>query len=289
MGMIAVSRIRAGRRLTRRMAPLLMAQLLVCASTLSTATPGMAAELSAKTNAAFDKYVQVAERRIAREVAQPETFLWADTLGPRKADVLARLRVGEVVVERMRLDGSADVPDGLLHHWIGIVFVPGVHVRDAVELMEAYDRHAAIFTPNIVRSKTLERHDDTFKVFLRFYVKKVVAVTLDTENEAQFTNAGADRWYSAIRSMRVAEVVDAGTPTEHVEQPGRGHGFMWRLNTYWRLLERDGGTYIQCESISLSRDMPFGLGWLIKPFVTEVPKESLAFTLTRARSALTSR
>jgi hypothetical protein len=212
--------------------------------------------------------------------------LWADTPSARKADVLGRLRRGEIVVDRLRLDGSTDVPDGLLHHWIGVVFLPGVHVRDAVNLLQDYDRHSTLFQPNVVKSKTLERRGDTFKVFLRFSMKKMIAVTLDTENQAQFVNAGADRWYSTIHSTRIAEVVDAGTPTEHQEQPGHGHGFMWRLNTYWRFLERDGGTYIQCESLTLSRDVPFGLGWLIKPFVTEVPKESLNFTLGRVRGAL---
>jgi hypothetical protein len=62
---------------------------------------------------------------------------------------------------------------------------------------------------------------------------------------------------------------------------------MWRLNTYWRFLERDGGTYVQCESITLSRDLPWGLGWIIKPFITEVPKDSLSFTLGKIRAALT--
>jgi hypothetical protein len=84
----------------------------------------------------------------------------------------------------------------------------------------------------------------------------------------------------------VAEVEDAGTPRERELPPGKGHGFMWRLNTYWRFLERDGGAYVQCESITLSRDVPFGLGWIIKPFVTEIPMESLAFTLQRTRAAL---
>lgn len=262
---------------------------VVWVGALLMSAPADGAELSAKTVAAFDKYVQTAERRIAHEVTQPHAFLWPDTLGARQADVLARLRRGEIIVERPHLDGSTEVPDGLLHHWIGVVFVPGAHVRDAVALMQDYDRHARVFQPNVVQSRTIERRGDTFKVFLRFYVKKVIAVTINSEHEARFTNAGPDRSYSAIHSTRVAEVADAGTPAEHEEQPGQGHGFMWRLNTYWRFLERDGGTYIQCESITLSRDMPFGLGWLIKPFVTEVPKDSLTFTLTKARAALAPR
>ncbi|HEY7057846.1 MAG TPA: hypothetical protein VH458_15025 [Vicinamibacterales bacterium] len=251
------------------------------------AVSSAATDLSPKTAAAFDKYVAVAEQRMSREVAQGQAFLWTDGLpAARKADSLQRLKNGEIIVERLHLDGSQDVPDGLLHHWIGTVFVPGANLRETVALMQDYDRHSSLFGPNVAQSKLLERHGETFKVFLRFYMKKVIGVTLNTEHVAQFTAVGADREYSSIHSTRVAEVDDAGTPSEHEERPGTGHGFMWRLNTYWRYLERDGGTYIQCESITLSRDVPFGLGWLIKPFVTEVPRDSLNFMLGRVRGAL---
>ena len=249
------------------------------------------------SSAAFDKYVAAVERRIHTEVARPETFLWADTLVPaRRNEVMDKLRRGEVVTERLRVSQKIDVPDGLIHHWIGTIFIAGAQVRDVVALLQDYDRHASIFSPNVVRSKTLdhtviqpmtpERGGDYFRVFLRFYMKKVIGVTLNTEHEAHFVPAAANRVYSAIHSTRVAEVENPGTPRERELPPGKGHGFMWRLNTYWRFLERDGGTYIQCESVTLSRDVPFGLGWIIKPFVTEIPMESLTFTLQRTRAAL---
>jgi hypothetical protein len=248
---------------------------------------GAASDLKPASSAAFDKYVAVVERRIAAEVARPETFLWVDTLPTaRQEDLMIQLRRGEVVTERLRVAEKIDVPDGLIHHWVATIFIPGAHVRDTVALLRDYDRHAAIFAPNVVQSKTLERDGDHFRVFLRFYMKKVIAATLNTENDARFVTVAPDRAYSAIRSTRVAEVENAGTPAEHELPPGKGHGFMWRLNTYWRFLERDGGTYIQCESVTLSRDVPFGLGWIIKPFVTEIPVESLSFTLQRTRAAL---
>jgi hypothetical protein len=248
---------------------------------------GTTADLKPASSAAFDKYVAVVERRIGAEVARPETFLWGDTLAPtRRAEVLDRLRRGEVVTERLRISEKIDVPDGLIHHWIGTIFIPGVRVRNAVALLQDYDRHASIFSPNVVQSKTLEHQGDRFRVFLRFYMKKVIGATLNTEHDAQFATPAPDRAYSAIHSTRVAEVEDAGTPRERELPPGKGHGFMWRLNTYWRFLERDGGTYVQCESVTLSRDVPFGLGWIIKPFVTEIPMESLTFTLQRTRAAL---
>jgi len=260
--------------------------LLALFATLSGVTLS-AAELRPKTTAAFDRYVEAAERRMSGEVKSPTSFIWPDTLdAARQQDVRARLRRGEVVTERLRVAEKIDVPDALVHHWVGIVFIPSAHVRDAVRLMQDYDRHASLFAPNVVQSKILARNGDRFRVFLRFYMKKVISVTLNTENDAQFVTVAPDRVYSTIRSTRVSEVEDAGTPAEKELPPGEGHGFMWRLNTYWRFLERDGGTYVQCESITLSRDVPFGLGWVIKPFITEVPKDSLTFTLQRVRAAL---
>jgi hypothetical protein len=152
--------------------------------------------------------------------------------------------------------------------------------------MQDYDRHASIFAPAIVRSKTLSQEGQRFRVALRFHVKKIIAVTLDTENDARFVRAGRDRAYSSIRSTRVVEIDDPGTPEEREKPGGEERGFMWRLNTYWRFLERDGGTYIQCESVTLSRDVPLALAWIIRPFVTQMPRESLAFTLNKAREAL---
>jgi hypothetical protein len=61
------------------------------------------------------------------------------------------------------------------------------------------------------------------------------------------------------------------------------------MNTYWRFEEKNGGTYVECRSISLTRDIPVGLGWLIGPYVTSVPRESLTFTLATTRSAVLRR
>jgi hypothetical protein len=174
----------------------------------------------------------------------------------------------------------------MIHHWLAIVFVPGVSVDSAVALMEDYDRHSKVFGPNIAASKVLERKDERFRVALRFYVKKVIGVTLDTENQAEFFRPAPDRAYSQIRSTKVTEITNAGTPQQGEKPPGQENGFMYRLNTYWRFLERDGGTYIQCESLTLSRDVPFALSWIIKPFVSQVPKESLTFTMERAKAEL---
>jgi hypothetical protein len=249
-----------------------------------------AAELTAAMAAAFDRYSRLTEQRITSEVASSKEFLWIDSLpSSRRAEVLRGLTQGGVIIERLHTrDGSKsiDVPDGLIHHWVGTVFAPGVGVEDAVALMQDYDDHAKYFSPAIARSKTLERDGARFRVALRFHVKKILTVTMDTDNEAEFFFPAPDRAHSRIRSTRVSEIADAGTPQEKPKPAGEENGFMWNLNTYWRFVERDGGTYIQCESLTLTRDVPFALAWIIRPIVTSMPKESLTFTLAKAREAL---
>lgn len=249
-----------------------------------------AAELKPATSAAFDRYVRLTEQRIDAKVARGSDFLWIDTLPQnRRAEVQRGLKQGGVIIERLQTrDGSKEiaVPDGLIHHWVGTVFVPKVGVKEAVALMQDYDRHSKYFAPAIARSKLIAHDGNRFRVALRFYVKKIITVTMDTENQAEFFHPAADRAHSRIRSTRVSEIADAGTPQEKPKPSGEENGFMWNLNTYWRFLERDGGTYIQCESITLSRDIPFGLGWMIGPFVTAIPRDSLTFTLQTLQKKL---
>jgi hypothetical protein len=249
-----------------------------------------ASRLRAETTAAFDRYVTLTEQRLDGEIARGRNFLWIDNLSEgRRAEMQRGLRDGGLIIERMEThDGakSIDAPDALIHHWLAIVFVPGVSVNSAVALMEDYDRHSRVFAPNIAASRLLDHKDERYRVALRFYVKKIIAVSLDTDNQAEFFRLPPDRAYSRIRSTKVTEIANAGTPQEHEKPKGQEHGFMYRLNTYWRFLERDGGTYIQCESLTLSRDVPFALSWIITPFVSQLPKESLTFTLERAKAEL---
>ena len=153
------------------------------------ATAG-AADLQPRTAAAFDRYVQVIE---AQMPARP-AFLWidrgADATRRQAHDALVR---GELVVESIdRTDTgiSRDVPDGLTHHWIGTVFVPGATVNSALALLQDYDRHASIYAPAVSRSKLLSRDDNRFRMQMRFTMTRVITVVVNTENEALFTRDG---------------------------------------------------------------------------------------------------
>ena len=246
-----------------------------------------AAELQARTVAAFDRYVRLTEARL--DSGGP--FLWIDSLP--EAQRRARrdeIRRGMVVVERLTtLDGgrTIDIPGGLIHHWVGVAFLPGVKLDAAVALLTDYNAQAQIYQPRVVRSRLIERNGDVFRFYLRFVMKKVITVVVNSEYEGRFTRLASDRSEGRFRSTRIAEVEEPDTPNERELPIGRDGGYLWRLNTYWRLLDADGGTYLQSESVSLTRGIPTGVGWLVGPFVTSIPRESLEFTLETTRARLT--
>ena len=246
--------------------------------------PAAAAELRQTTVNGFNRYVAAYEMQSA---AGP--FLWidGDSAAQRQAREVAR--TGGLVMERIQVRSGGrdiDIRDGIVHHWLGTVFVPGADVDKALALLQAYDRHAEIYKPAIARSRLLARDGDRFRFFLRFYAKKIITVVLNSEHEAQFTRVDAMRARSRIVSTRIAEVENPDTPEEREKPVGNDGGFLWRLNSYWRVVERDGGVYVQCETLSLTRSIPFGLNWIVGPFVTSVPRELLSFTLVTSRAAL---
>ena len=263
--------------------------LLSSLCVMCAASPAPAADLEPRTAAAFDRYIRVTE---AQTLARPE-FLAVDALpDQQRRAALASLRGGELVIDKgeTRDGGKAiEIPDGLVHHWRGTAWVPNTTVAEAVALLQNYDQHATIYRPNVARARTLSRDGDVFKVYLRFFMKKVITVVVNSEHEARFSSPAPDRAQSRIYSLRIAEVENPDTPTEREKPVGHDGGYLWRLYTYWRFLERDGGTYVQCEAISLTRGIPFGVGWLVGPFVTSIPRESLTFTLETTRKALADR
>jgi len=247
-------------------------------------------ELKPRTREAFDKYVRLTEERIKGEVAQGKQFLAIDGMSVEQRNaVMARLKSGEVVIDRkqtMENGKPIDVPDGLIHHWMGVVFIPGTTLKKTLALQQDYDHHAQYYAPSVTRSKLVSRKGDEFKIAYRVRQKKVITVVMDTDYDVLYEAVSPTRERSRSISTRIQEIENPGESNERAKPVDDGNGFMWRLNSYWRMDERDGGVYVQCEAVSLSRDIPTGLGWMIKGYVESVPRESLMFTLGKTREAL---
>jgi hypothetical protein len=249
--------------------------------------------LKSETQAAFDRYVKLVESRNEAELKRNTGLLWIDELPEtQRADAYAGLKRGEVKMRKLEiLDNQKPIecPGGMIHHWVGLVFIPEAKVEDVLGVLEDYDKHSVYYAPDVERSKIESRSGDRFRVFLRFRRHKVITVVLNTEHEVQYFHDAPGKAHSRSSAVRIAEVENPGKTDEREKAPGDDGGFMWRMETWWRLEERDGGVYVQSEVASLTRDIPTGLGWMIRPFVTGIPRESLTFTLEATRRAVERR
>jgi hypothetical protein len=202
-----------------------------------------------------------------------------------KPDSEARLRRGEFAVEDLTPE-RFDAPGAMVHHWRGTAFVAGATVDELERAMRDFDDYPKYFSPEVIRARTVTQRGDFIQVAMQVRQKHVITVALNTDYDVRFARVDSRHGYSISRSTRVREVEDTGTAKERELGPNEEHGFLWRMNTYWTYEERDGGLYMQIESVSLTRGIPTGLGWAVKPFVEKVPRESLEFTLRKTCQAL---
>ncbi len=244
--------------------------------------PGRAsAEAPATAVATFNSYVGTVEARLAGQHRRADGFLAGEA---RNEEGRARLRRGEVMVEQVTPPEGAELPGALLHHWRGMAFAPGAKAADFERMLRDFNSYAQTFAPQVMQAKTLGQDGDHVEGWMRVRERHAITVVLDSTYDVQFGRTDATHGFSTSRSTRIAEISGAGTGTERVLGPSEDHGFLWRMNTYWSWEESDGGLYLQVESVSLTRGIPAGLGWAVRPFVESIPRESVEFTLRAARS-----
>lgn len=234
----------------------------------------------------FNDYVGKVESRLATQHRSTDGFRIAVGTG---AQTNERLRHGELVLEQLTPENPG-LPGALLHHWRGTAFVRGATAADFERLMKNFGDYPRRFAPQVVQARILSPRDrrtpDHFTAMMRVRQHHVITVVMDTAYDIQYGSLDAQHGYSVSRSTRISEIGLAGTPQEHALSDTEEHGFLWRMNTYWSYEERDGGLYMQVESISLTRAIPTGLGWAVRPYVESVPRESLEFTLRAVCNAL---
>jgi hypothetical protein len=270
---------------------------LGAAAALSTITAPFSAAAGppAQAVAAFNQYVSQAEVRIQREERSRATFLGLHAFPAPNTDELgARLRAGKIVVTSGGIT-PVEVPGGLVHHWVGIVFIPRATIAQVFAILQNYDQMARYYSPDVAASHLVKRHGDDFQFSMRLREHKVITVMLDGLYDVKYGQLDAAHQYSASHSMQLVEVSDdrdSGSTASHNStdtgelHAGTDHGFLWRTNAYWRFEQAGDGVFVEFESISLSRNVPAGWGWLIEPFIREIPRESLVFTLRATRRAV---
>jgi len=234
--------------------------------------------------AAFNAYCKTVESRLAQQHRSSDDFLaLANSDGGSER---TRLRAGELILERLSPSSGADLSGSMLHHWRGTVFAPGAKASDFERLMRDFNSYPQHFFPQVVEARTVAQSGNHIRAWMRVRQRHVITVVMDTTYDVNFAQLDVQHGYSISRGTQIDEIDSPGTRLERVLGPDEEHGFLWRLNTYWSYEERDGGLYLQVESVSLTRSIPHGLSWLIRPYVESVPRESLEFTLRSACIAM---
>ena len=162
----------------------LAAALLILAASLTS----KGAELNPETLKAWDTYVKAQNTRVA-EYSNGMPFLWSD----QSPDRLRRLHNGETVVAPFG-ENPHRVSRGLIHHWIGAIFLPGTRLDNVLSVVRDYGRYKDFYAPNVIESALLRQTDteDTFS--LRMLNKAVVAkFAIDMDFENTFTRIDENR------------------------------------------------------------------------------------------------
>ena len=249
-------------------------------------------ELTQPTAEAFQRYLQRTEARMQSELADPEHFLYFDSLPEEnKNSMLTRLHNGQVVIEQMRTDDHGKeikVPGGLVHHWLAIGFIPGITRDQVIDLAQDYPRHPEVYAPDVQQAHVLAHIDQHFLVSYRFYRHAIVTTVYNTEFNVDYQLPDSSRGYCFARAVRIAEVQNPGKPDEKELSVGNDHGYMWRLNLYTRYLEKDNGVYVQIEFVALSRSAPGIVAWLANSYIRSIPTAYLTNYVRTTQRALAS-
>jgi hypothetical protein len=239
------------------------------------------AELKPETTAAYQTYIEALNTQMAAQNHAQSGFLWID----RDAGRQQAVRRGEIVTQQVK---SLAVPGGMIQHWIGGVFLPGAMLARVERVDQDYADYGKIYGPDVSRVKVISHDGNHFVVSYRITKTKVLTAVMDTVHAIDYLPLGPTRLAIQSRSETVRQVENAGKPSERELAEGEGSGFLWAMNSYWRMEERDGGVYVECEAVTLSRDVPFGMGALVDPILQSFAEESLKKTIEAKREAVGS-
>jgi hypothetical protein len=238
-----------------------------------------AEELKRDTIRAWDDYIENVNTSTAERSAGSRQFLWVD----ESPETRRRVQNGELVITN---HDPRKVPQGMIHHWVGIVFVPNVSLDQVMAVLNGYDRYSDIYKSLIRKSSVIEQSGDSVKVNV-LAVQKALSVTaaVETDEEIEIARPAPNRVCITANSSRIQEIANYGKPSEHAFPEDRRPGYVWRALIVERLEQRDGGVYVELETISLSRGIPVEVRWLIKPLTDDLPRKMMTEILDETRVA----
>ncbi len=236
----------------------------------------LVAALKPETVKEFDSYQVMVDQELAARLGGTRAFQWLDEHPERRAEVLS----GKIVTQALSGPDGRSVSSGLVHDWVGDIYLKGQKVEAVRDFLLDTPRHPAVFA-DVKEAAVLSREGEHSVTRLRLVKKKVLTVVLDVEYQNEWRALPGGRWTMSARSRKVSEI-DGGQALP----PDTGHGFLWRMNTFWLLRQDDGGVWVELRSVTLSRDTPRGLGWIIRPIIRNFPAEAILGTLEGTQKAL---
>jgi hypothetical protein len=244
-----------------------------------------AGELEPSTLQAWDEYISTVDSHMQARLDAQQPFLWADEVPDR----ISRLRRGEILVGPVSGHGTRSVPKGLIHDWIGAVFIPNITPEELLAVVHDYGRYKEFYKPVVADSKVLDCTDMDQR-FSMVWQRRVLFVNAAMEGQYQAHDFKVDErhGYSITATTQVREIEGYGHSDEHFLPPDQGNGFIWRLHSILRYEQRDGGLYLEVEAIALTRDIPASLRWMVKPVVNRLSTASLVTSLRQTRDAVNS-
>ena len=250
-----------------------------------------AAVLKAETLEAWNNYVEATETRIERELKSDNGFLIVDFhTNVNDKNERKKILSGKIPIASMESTDEntrqIEIPKGRIHHWRGSIFIPGVTL-DAVLSRIENPVPADMQQEDVLESRILERSPGRLKLFLKLQRSKIVTVVYNTEHLVRVERHGPTRASSRSVATRIREVERIDEYREREKPEGNDHGFLWRMNSYWRYEQTAGGVIVECESLTLSRSIPAILSFMINPLINKVARESMERTLVSMRTRMT--
>lgn len=242
-----------------------------------------AANLKSETVAAWDNYLKTTQANLQARTRPSGCFLW--TL--ESAERARRVRGGQIVVAPAPGSNLKNVPGGLIHHWIGAMFLPDVTIPQVLKVTRDYDRYRDYYQPVVTASRAIAREDAADRFSMRMISKALFFESaLDADYLSTYVRLDSHRSYSISRTTRLQEIDGYGESGEHMLPDGQGSGYIWKLFSIARLDQQDGGVYVELEAIALSRDIPMAARFFIDPIVRRVSHNSILISLQQTRDAL---
>lgn len=253
----------------------------VCALLAAPVLAQVNVTLQPQTIHAFDDYAKSVEAELAGRWHGRQSFLSVDDSPDQRQEVLE----GAVYVRSAADDNPISIPDGLIHDWVGTIFMPHTPVSKVLAVMQDFNKHSEIY-PDIARSRLISRAGNEVNGEWRLMRKTpFLALVLDVHEQEFYSEVAPGKWTCRAYAKNISEIDNAGDRDEKALPPGKGSGFLWRLYGYWTLEQTPGGVIAECRTLSLTRDVPAAVQWIARPFLKSVPRDSLTATLKDTRAA----